>query len=80
MKYIAALKHYKTNIALAAAARVSKQAVTLWSKKGIVPEASAWRLHAHSKGRVAMNLKDYERVPALPPTEQPTEHTGNARR
>lgn len=66
MKYDAALKHYKTNAALAAAAGVSKQAVTRWAKTGVVPEASAWRLNAHSKGRVKMNMKDYDAAPAAP--------------
>lgn len=66
MKYADALKRYKTNAALARVAGVTKQAVTLWAKKGIVPEASAWRLHSDSRGRLKMNLKDYDAATPAP--------------
>jgi hypothetical protein len=51
---------------MAAAAGVSKQAVTRWAKVGLVAEASAWRLNADSGGKVKVNRKDYERAPAAP--------------
>lgn len=63
MRYDAAMKYYKSHAALGRAAGVSRQAVSLWKKSGIVPETSAWRLNAHSKGRVKMNLKDYDAAP-----------------
>lgn len=66
MKYDAALKYYKTNAAMARAAGVSKQAITRWKDSGVVPETSAWRLNAHSRGRLKMNLKDYDAAPAAP--------------
>jgi DNA-binding transcriptional regulator Cro len=63
MKYAAALKFYKTPRAMAQAAGVTRQAVNLWKKSGVVPEISAWRLNRHSGGRLKFNLMDYAKPP-----------------
>lgn len=60
MKYVTALKHYKTHAAMAKAAGVKKQAVTYWKRLERIPERPAYRLAAASGGRLKVNAKDYE--------------------
>jgi hypothetical protein len=62
MKYATALEHYGTGLAIAAALGIKSQAVYQWKKTGVVPQKSAIRLQAHSKGRVKVDPKVYERA------------------
>ena len=62
MKYDTALKHYNTGLAIAAALGIKSQAVYAWKRKGVVPQKSAVRLQAHSRGKVKVDPKVYERA------------------
>ena len=46
-----ALKHFKTRKAIAAAAAVSRQAVSVWFKEGLIPSRSAEILLRAMKSR-----------------------------
>lgn len=62
MTYATALGFYKTGLAIAAALGIKPQAVYQWKKTGVVPEKRAVRLQAHSRGRVKVDPKVYERA------------------
>ena len=60
MLFDTAWLHYRSNKAMAEAANVSPQAVSLWKKNGIVPMESAAVLELHSRGKIKMDPKVYD--------------------
>lgn len=69
MTYTAAVKFYGSGRKVAAAAGVSKQAVSLWKKRDRVPLGAARRLQTRSGGRLKIDANVYV---------QPTQPTGGA--
>jgi hypothetical protein len=59
MKFQTAFAFYKSNRAIARAAEVSDQAVSLWKAKGIVPLKSANLLQVRSHGKVKVESAVY---------------------
>ncbi len=59
MRTAAALRYFGTRRKLIEAAGVSRQAVSIWVKKGIVPEKHAYRLHEKTRKRLSLNRADY---------------------
>ena len=66
MKFDTAWLFYRSNRAIARAAQVSDQAVSLWKKKGIVPIDSARVLELHSRGKVKVIAKVYRQAAKTP--------------
>jgi len=62
MKFATALKFYGNNRAIARAAGVSDQAVSLWKASGIIPIKSANRLEVRSHGKVRVDAAVYEQA------------------
>lgn len=62
MKFDTAWLYYRSNRAMARAAKVSDQAVSLWKAKGIVPIDSARVLEQHSHGKVKVVAKVYRQA------------------
>jgi hypothetical protein len=60
MKPTTALKHYKTRKAMQDTAVVTRQAVSDWFKKGLIPRRSAELLALHSRGKLTVDAKLYE--------------------
>jgi len=59
MKFEKVWLFYRSNRAIAQAANVSDQAVSLWKKKGIVPLNSALELNRASSGALKVNYRLY---------------------
>jgi DNA-binding transcriptional regulator YdaS (Cro superfamily) len=61
MKFDAALTFYKTQNAMAQVLGLHRQQVNFWREAGVVPAKHAIRLQAHSKGKVKIDPKCYEK-------------------
>lgn len=61
MRYETAIKHFKTDVALAEAANVTRQAANLWKHAGIVPEGVAYKLQVITGGKLRVDPKQYDK-------------------
>ena len=76
MKLSTALKHYKTEGAIARALNIKHQAVAQWKAKGRVPLARALELEQLTKGAIKVDTSVYARDPLPAP---PRRRTAGAR-
>lgn len=66
MRYQTAIDHFKTELALAAALGVTRQAANIWKHKGILPEGMAYKIQVITGGLLrvdpAIYIKDKAQV------------------
>lgn len=59
MRYQTAIDHFKTEVALAAALGVTRQAANVWKHAGIIPEGMAYKLQVITGGLLRVDQALY---------------------